>query len=250
MNLASRLKKLEQTAGKGKWCAWCRFVLRSSPPVTESYAGILDTRGRMKKTCQFCNNQYYAQLPLGDKPKERALRLYDSYSEEDFYRDEKACAVGARVRHCGNRSAEEAELREKKHTAARSRQQAARATPEQRLRQDLLVEIGELFTRFEKAMKVKYGEPFPHILELEGKIASSSYTWRSASDELERWRAWATLEQIIFDGPFPETQMRIDEYQEKVAEEAEKTRLEERCDSEQITISTSEDHPQPSGHRN
>ena len=109
-------------------------------------------------------------------------------------------------------------------------------------------------------MKAKYGDPFPHIFELEKKIAANFYKWRAASDELERWRAWAALERIIFDALLPETEARISEYEEKAAAEAaEKERQEaERCEREepwaaerrereQRIYPTSANRPPPSG---
>ncbi len=218
-----------------------------------------DAPGRVKKTCGFCGNQYYSQLPQGDEPKDRALRLFSSYGEEDFYRDEKACAVGAWIRQSHNRSPEEGERKEKKRMAAHSRQRAAKPTPEQKLRQRVTEEVGELYRRLHKEAKAKHGESFQNIFELEQKIACGFYEWSAASNELGRWRAWATLEQIIFDAPLPETAARIVEYEEKTAaEEAEKQRQEaerqkreqkwdtERREREQRMYSTSANRPPPS----
>jgi hypothetical protein len=249
MNLAARIKKLEQAAGKGKWCAFCRLVLRSSPPVAATFARMRNAPGRVKKTCRFCGNQYHAQLPQGDKPKDQALRLFNSYEEEDFYRDEKACAVGAWVRHYRNRSPKEGERREKKRMATHSSRRAEKLTPEQKLRQRLTEEIGELYRNWHKEMRTKHGQPFQHILELEKKIAFGFYKWSAASDELERWRAWAMLERIIFDAPLPETEARISEYEEKAAAEVmEKERQEaEKREREQRIHSTSANRSYPSG---
>lgn len=224
MSLTARMKKLEQAAGKGKWCALCRLILRSSPPVASAFASTRDTPGQVKKICRFCGNQYNTQLPQGDEPKDRALRLYHSYDEEELiYTNEKACAVGVWVRQCRNRSPEEGERKEKKRMAAASRRRTEKRTSEQKLRQRLTEEVGELYQRWHKEMKAKHGQPLQHIFELEKKIAFGFYKWRSASDELERWRAWATLERIIFDAPLPETEARIAEYEQKaVAEAAEK----------------------------
>jgi len=221
----------------------------SSPPVAAVFAGMRDAPGQVKKACPFCGNQYCTQLPQGDGPKDRALRLYNSYDEEDFYRDEKACAVGAWIRQSRNRSSEEGERREKKRMAARSRQRAAKPTPEQKLRQRLTEEVGELSRRWHEEMKAKHGQPLRHIFELEQKIAGNFSKWRAASDELERWRAWATLEQIIFDAPLPETEARIVEYEEKAAAEAtEKQRqAAERQEREQRMYSTGANRPPPSG---
>jgi hypothetical protein len=155
------MKKLEQAAGKGKWCALCRLILRSSPPVASAFASTRDTPGQVKKTCRFCGNQYNAQLPQGDEPKDRALRLYNSYDEEDFYRDEKACAVGAWIRQSRNRSPEEGERKEKKRMAAASRQRTEKPTPEQKLGQRLTEEAGELYRRRHKEMKAKHGPAVP-----------------------------------------------------------------------------------------
>jgi len=98
-------------------------------------------------------------------------------------------------------------------------------------------------------MKAKHGQPLRHIFELEQKIAVGFFKWRAASDELERWRAWATLEHIIFDAPLPETEERIAEYEEKAAAEAaEKQRQEaERQERQQRMSSTSVSRPPPSG---
>jgi len=261
MSLAARLKKLEQAAGKGKWCALCRLILRSSPPVASTFAATRDAPGRVKKTCRFCGNQYNEQLPQGDEPKDRALRLYHSYSEDEmFYTNEKAAAVGAWVRQCRNRSPEEGERKEKKRMAAASRRRTEKPTQEQKLRQRLTEEVGDLYRRWHKEMKATHGDPFPHIFELEQKIAFGFYKWCAASDELERWHAWAALEQIIFDAPLPETEARISEYEEKAAAEAaEKERQEaerrereerwaaERREREQKMYSTGANRPQPSG---
>lgn len=251
MSLAARLKKLEQSAGKGKWCALCRLILRSSPPVAATFAGMRDAPGRVKKTCRFCGNQYNMQLPQGDGPEDRALRLYNSYDEENFYTDERACAVGAWVRQCRNRSPEEAERKEQKRMAAASRRRTEKPTPEQKLRQRLTEEVDELYRRWHKEMKAKHGRPFPHIFELEKKIAFGFYKWRSASDEVERWHAWAALERIIFDAPLPETEARIGEYEEKaIIEAAEKERQEaERREREQRMYSANATRPQPPGQR-
>jgi len=253
MSLAARLKKLEQAAGKGKWCALCRLILRSSPPVTATFAGMRDAPGRVKKTCRFCGNQYHSQLPQGDEPKDRASRLYNSYSEEEmFYTNEKAAAVGAWVRQCRNRSPEEGERKEKKRMAAASRRRTEKPTTEQKLRQRLTEEVRELYRRWHKEMKAKHSQPFQHIIELEKVLAFDFYKWRSASDEAERWRAWATLERIIFDAPLPETEARIAEYEEKavaeaIAKEAEEQRREaERREREQRMYSTNANRPQPS----
>jgi ribosomal protein L37E len=259
MSLAARLKKLEQAAGKGKWCALCRLFLRSSPPVAATFAGMRDAPGQVKKTCRFCGNQYNMQLPQGDEPKDRALRFYHSYDEEELiYTNEKACAVCAWVRHYRNRSPEEGERKEKKRMAAASRRRTEKPTPEQKLRQRLTEEIGQLYGRWHKEMKAKHGDPFPHIFELEKKIAFGFYKWRAASDELERWHAWAALERVIFDAPLPETEARISEYEEKAAAEAaEKERQEaerrereerreaERREREQRMYSTGANRPQP-----
>jgi hypothetical protein len=260
MSLAARMKKLEQAAGKGKWCAFCRLILSSSPPVATVFIRKRDVPNQVKKICRFCGNQYNAPSPLGDEPRDRALRLYNSYDEEDFYRDERACAVGVWVRHSRNRSPEEGERKEKKRKAAASRQRASKPTPEQKLRQRLTKEAGELYRRWHKEMKAKHGQPLQHIFELEKKIAFGFYKWRAASDELERWQAWAALEQIIFDTPLPETEARINEYTEKeAAEAAEKERQEaerrereerwaaERKEREQRMYSTNANRPQPSG---
>lgn len=220
MSLTARLKKLERTAGKGKWCALCRFILCSSPPVASVFAATRDTPAQVKKTCRFCGTQYNTPLPQGDEPKDRALRLYNSFDEEALYTDERACAVGAWVRHYRNRSPEEGERKEQRRQAAALRRRTETRTPEQKLHQRLTAEVGELHRRWHKEMKAKHGEPFPHIFELEQKIAANFYEWRAASDELERWRAWAALEQIIFDAPLPETEARIGEYEEKAAAEA------------------------------
>jgi hypothetical protein len=254
MNLTARLKKLEQAAGKGKWCALCRLILRSSPPVASAFAASHNKPGQVKKTCRFCGNQYHTQLPQGDEPQDRVQRLYHSYSDEEmFYTDEKAGAVGVWVRQCRNRSPEEGERKEKKRRAAASRQRAEKPTPEQKLRQRLTEEIGELYGRWHKEMKAKHGQPFQHIFELEKKIAYKFYTWSSASDEMERWRAWGALERIIFDAPLPETAARIAEYEEKakaevIAKEAEEQRREaERREREQRMSSMNANRPQPSG---
>jgi NTP pyrophosphatase (non-canonical NTP hydrolase) len=250
MNLATQIKKLEQVAGKGKWCALCRLILRSSAPVASAFASTRNAPGQVKKTCRFCGNQYHSQLPQGDEPKDRALCLFNSYDEEDFYTDEKACAVGAWLRHSSNRSFEDSERRAKRRQAARERPHNTKPTPEQKLRQRLTAEAGELMRGWHKEMKAKHGDPFPHIFELEEKIAFDFYKWRAASDELERWHAWAALERIIFDAPLPETTARIAEYEEKAAAEAaEKERQEaERREREQRTYSTNANHrPQPSG---
>jgi hypothetical protein len=259
MNLTTRLKKLEQASGKGKWCALCRLILSSSPPVASAFTATRDAPGRVKKTCQFCSNQYHTQLPQGDDPKDRALRLYHSYDEEElFYTNEKACAVGAWVRHCLNRSPEEGERKEKKRMAAASRRRVEKATPEQKLRQRLSKELGELYRRWHKEMKAKHGEPLTHIFELEKKIAFGFHKWSSASDELERWQAWASLERIIFDAPLPQTVARISEYEEKAAIEAvEKERQEtERREREERWAAEKKEReqrmyqanrPQPSG---
>ena len=179
-----------------------------------------------------------------------------------FYTNEKAAAVGAWVRQCRNRSPEEGERKEQKRTAAASRRRAEKPTPEQKLHQRLTAEVGELYRRRHKEMKAKHGEPFQHIYELEKKIAGNFYKWRAASDELERWRAWAALEQIIFDAPLAETEAHISEYEEKAAAEAaEKERQDaerkereerwaaERREHEQRMYPTGANRPQPSGQR-
>jgi hypothetical protein len=95
MSLAARLTKLEGAAGKGKWCAYCRLVLRSSPPVAFVYAKTRDVPAGLKKKCRFCGNEYNVQPAEGDSPCGRALSLLNSYQDEDFYTTEKACAVAA-----------------------------------------------------------------------------------------------------------------------------------------------------------
>lgn len=261
MSLAARLKKLEQAAGKGKWCALCRLILRSSPPVASTFAATRDAPDQVKKTCLFCGNHYKTPLPQGDEPKDRALRLYHSYDEEELiYTDEKACAVGAWVRHHRHRSPEEGERKEKKRQAAASRRRTEKPTPAQKLHQRLTEEVGELYRRWHKEMKAKHGEPFPHIFELERKIAATFYKWRAAGDELERWRAWAALERMVFDAPLPETEARIAEYEEKAAaeaavkerQEAERREREERWaaerrEREQRMYAPGANRPQPSG---
>ncbi len=236
MNLTGRLKKLEQTAGKGKWCARCRLMLRTSPPIAATFAAFGDAPNRMKKTCQFCGNQYQIELPQGDAPSDRVVRLYYTYDDECCYTDEKAAAVNVWARHHCDRSPEEGARKEKKRIAAApSKRRAAKPTPEQKLRGRLMEELTELYRRRHDEMKAKHGTPFPHIIELEQKIGFGFYEWCAASHELERWRAWATLERIIFGEPLPETAARIIEYEAKAAtEEAEKQHREaERREREQ-----------------
>src|SRR5215204_6954484 len=107
MSLAARLTKLEGAAVKEKWCAYCRLILRSSPPVASVYARTRDVPAGLKKKCRFCGNEYNIQPAEGDSPHDRALSLLNSYQDEEFYTIEKACAVAAWVRRCRNRSAEE-----------------------------------------------------------------------------------------------------------------------------------------------
>ncbi|MBA3321787.1 MAG: hypothetical protein H0T45_10140 [Pyrinomonadaceae bacterium] len=84
--------------------------------------------------------------------------------------------------------------------------------------------------------------------ELERKVAVKVLPSDMAADP-ERWRAWATLEQIIFDAPLLETEARLAEYEAKAtAEAAEKERQEaERQERQQRMSSTSANRPPPSG---
>lgn len=254
MSYAARLKKLEQAAGKGQQCALCKLMLISSPPVISVFIKTRDASDLVKKTCWFCGNQYKSQLPQGDDPKDRAWRLYHTYDDEARYTDEKAQAVEVWLRNDPNRSPEESERQEQKRTAARARLSAVKLTPDQKIRQRLNKDAQTLYRRFYKEMKAKHGEPLTHIFELETKIASNFYKWHAASDEVERWRAWATLEKIIFDAPLPETEARISEYEEKaaaeaIAKEAEEQRREaERQAREQRMNSMNANRPQPSGY--
>jgi hypothetical protein len=252
MSLAARLKKLEMMAGKGKWCAYCRLTLCTSPPVLSTFERMRDSSsGIVKKTCKFCGNSYKAQLPEGDEPKHRAIRLLNSYDDEDFYTDEKAVAVATWVRNCRNRCPEEGERREKKRMTAASRWRSEKPTPEQKLRQRLTEEVRELYWGWHKELKAKHGIRFQHIFELEKKIAFGFYNWREASKELERWQAWAALERIIFDAPLPETEARISEYEERAAaeakakEEEEQRREAERQQRERRMSSSNTSRPQP-----
>jgi hypothetical protein len=132
------------------------------------------------------------------------------------------------VRRCRNRSPEESERREKRRQAAASRRRAEKPTREQKLRRQLIGEAGDIFRRWHKEMKDKHGDPFPHVYELEGKVAAGFYKWSPASDELDRWRAWAALEMIVFGEPLPETVEHIAEYEEKATAEAAAKEAEEQ----------------------
>lgn len=155
------------------------------------------------------------------------------------------------VRQSRNRSPEESERREKRRRAAAARANAKKPTREQKLRQQLFDETKDLFRRRMKEMEAKHGDPFPHVYEMGRKVAAGFYQWNPASAELERWQAWAALEQIVFGEPLQETAGRIAEYEEKAAAEAatkeaeERRREEERREREQRINAAH--RPQPPG---
>jgi hypothetical protein len=227
MSLTTRLKKLEDSAGKGKWCAYCRLTLSSSPPVAETYARTREVPTQHRRTCRFCGNRYNVGSPEGDEPRDRALRLLNTFDDEDFYRDERAAAVQAWVRYSRNRSLVESERKRERLAARHSARRAEKPTPEQKLRGRLTEEMVEQYRGWHREMIAKHGEPFAHIEELEKKIASDFYNWRSAADELERWRAWAEIEVMVFGEPLSETTERVIEYEAKAAAEEEEKRRKE-----------------------
>ena len=93
-SLGARLGRLEEAAGKGRRCAFCRLELRSQPP---GWAGATqddtDESDEVTARCHYCGATYRLSLDEVPGDERDALRLYLSYDFEDFYTDPRAHAL-------------------------------------------------------------------------------------------------------------------------------------------------------------
>jgi hypothetical protein len=98
-------------------------------------------------------------------------------------------------------------------------------TPAQKLRAALLVEAEADRKRRLRALREKYGRPFPELDAVAKRLSVVMYdesSYRTTPEEIAGgWRAWAELERVMFGEPSAETVAKIEEFEAKAVEAAE-----------------------------
>jgi len=258
---AARLKRLEVRAGMAARCAHCRLSLRSTWVGFEGGNGRADNSKdeRLLINCRFCGNQYSVVVPAEwPEWKRNIKRLANTYKEDEFYTDKKACAVRlfeyfirrrAKALREARKKLEEALMRcspDWKPVASsgyRGRANTTQKKPptkKEKVRQGLIDEYLHDLKRERRAMIKKYGHRFPELDELTRDLHHSFFHYSFyqkpdvESDHLIKLlRAWATLETVIWGAPLPHTLEEIAEQERGLAGLAaaidEKVRKEEEA---------------------
>jgi hypothetical protein len=207
MTLARRLAKLEQAAGKGEPCAWCRLMLRRHPPDP-----FRRSPGRTV-SCPRCGTRYRqappSEAPEGAGVKARVLALYSAFEPDDFYTDRRARAVWLWYIHSPYRAASDAlrgEGDELKKARARQRrrnplpgEKVDRETAKARERRAALIEEARATLRREDAeRRRRLGLRFPDLERLAPRLSARAGYSDKPRVEVSRLLAFAKLEKIIF----------------------------------------------------
>ncbi|MDQ1591606.1 MAG: hypothetical protein QOG71_2233 [Pyrinomonadaceae bacterium] len=261
---AARLKRLEGRAGMGARCAHCRLYLRATWIGVESdgRTAANSKDERLVIDCRFCGNQYGVVI-LAEWPewKRDIKRLSNTYKEDEFYTNKKACAVRffeyftqdrAKALRESRKELEEALVRcspdwkpvaSSGHGRRANPIQKKSLTKKEKVRQGLIDEYLRDLTREQRAMIKKYGHRFPELEELARDMQHIFFHYSfhqkpdvEGDDLIKMLRAWAALETVIWGAPLPHTLEEIAEQERGLAQLAaaidEKARKEEEARAE------------------
>jgi hypothetical protein len=154
-NLQAKVKRLEAAASKGqKYCAYCRFVTRSSLPDPKKPKPRPEDI--IKTKCEFCHSEHITNFAVTPEEEREAVRLWYSFTLEDQYTDPRAHALKLWRDH-------EVEPKKQPRTTAREKARNDRGAG---AFDKLVDEMCELFAQKHKRLKAKYGDPFPEHQQL------------------------------------------------------------------------------------
>lgn len=239
MNLSTRLNTLEGNTRKALWCLWCRYNLRTTPPLAK---GAPDTE-HIKAKCWFCGTSYNVPTEGRSDKLVEAQQLVILSHPTKLFNDERVHAAKLWIDYAlafplipyyqGREIPRARELSKK----AQARKEAAEAFHNSRMEAFRQKANGPAAFPIDLALDKIKSEHDPQRITLPADAPPSHHAEIKGSISrinvfLEALRSAAACELVLWGEVLPETKAEIDyfetEQKERVATEIKKALAEDQ----------------------
>lgn len=207
MKFGTKLKRLESLVGIGQRCARCRLIVRES----DEYKTNKSTNDYIVSTCKECGTQHRSSLERYSVSERQALRMFESYSDDEIFTNPKAYALLLWLKF---RPAVIEAIKKRLKSFSRERNQSKPKTKGERLYAELTKEQNKLEKKKRERLFAKYGKRFPE----QDALVKDLIGGNREEPELKSAEARGKLETIIWGAPLPETIAEIERIEQGIKE--------------------------------